>query len=847
MLEVRSKFPFCLFTFSPFRLIVLFFFCLWPAAAFGQAPTITSVTPNQTPVNQTPAKITIRGSGFVAGSMVFFNRTPIPAKIKATGAKIIIKQAPAGIFQSSGFLSVKVVSPNGQESNTVTILVGSGNAINILEPDSLVVNAQNSVTIKAQVVDKDGKPLPNTNITFQSENPDRATVNSQGVVTGVSSGAATIRLSAGDATRAVTFAVNLVTSVPSGIFGEGDIVVDTANGFTYASDLKNHVIKGRTIGQALTDLAGTSGVPGAADGSYPSSRFNGPLGLGLGTQRILLADTANRAIRRLNPATTQVETIIRLSDVTAAVPTVKSWGPRGIIQASDGAMYITDAENSVIWRARLNGNQVQMSVLAGSLGQPGLVDGTGTAARFNNLQEISSNGNILTVTDRGNKVVRLVALPSGQVSTLGRAPGSRVSHIRKGRQIPLTDVQFNDPIGIDLDRFGNLYVTDGDSVSVISRVNSNVVSFTDLAQAGTFQNAVGVSVSGNSTFVLDAGKGQVIQIGTGAPTINLISPNQVNFNQSVEITLTGTNFISETEVRAGSQVIPNVSIDNAGKLRFQLPPQPNGGNLLITVTHRGGSAQIPLTVIGPPAAPSDLVAQVISNSQVVLRWTDNSSNETGFIVERKVGTSNTFARVTTTGPNVTTFTDSGLTSGTSLTYRVRAVNTLGESANSNEALAVPRNTVRISFSPPATTAAPGGQVSFTVNFDVSTGTGDQPGTILLDIPLDPERFDLKNISVTPGTLIPTNFYSTGDLVTGQFDTWIRIVLTSGRDPLNAKLNAGQGSFCTVVVPVLNTAPSGTVSLDVSNTPPQKTQLNQSLKDGGQVIPFVSTAGSITIR
>src|ERR1039458_587789 len=62
-----------------------------------------------------------------------------------------------------------------------------------------------------------------------------------------------------------------------------------------------------------------------------------------------------------------------------------------------------------------------------------------------------------------------------------------------------------------------------------------------------------------------------------------------------------------------------------------------------------------------------------SASRIDLAWTDNSSNETGFIIER--ASSSNFAGavlVTTTAANATAYSDTGLTANTTYYYRVRA-------------------------------------------------------------------------------------------------------------------------------------------------------------------------------
>ena len=107
----------------------------------------------------------------------------------------------------------------------------------------------------------------------------------------------------------------------------------------------------------------------------------------------------------------------------------------------------------------------------------------------------------------------------------------------------------------------------------------------------------------------------------------------------------------------------------------------------------------------PPAAPSGLTASAQSSSSIALNWTDNSSDETSFSVERCAGAGCTnFAPVASTAANTPAFTDTGLQASTSYSYRVRAVNaTNGTSSTySNTASAT------TSGSGPTPPAAPSG-------------------------------------------------------------------------------------------------------------------------------------------
>jgi hypothetical protein len=85
-----------------------------------------------------------------------------------------------------------------------------------------------------------------------------------------------------------------------------------------------------------------------------------------------------------------------------------------------------------------------------------------------------------------------------------------------------------------------------------------------------------------------------------------------------------------------------------------------------------------------PLAPSELKGTIISKDQVDLTWKDNSTNETGYKIERKTDSGN-FTEIGSTATDVTTFSDKALSLNTNYTYRVYSFNQVGKSINySNE-------------------------------------------------------------------------------------------------------------------------------------------------------------------
>ena len=177
-----------------------------------------------------------------------------------------------------------------------------------------------------------------------------------------------------------------------------------------------------------------------------------------------------------------------------------------------------------------------------------------------------------------------------------------------------------------------------------------------------------------------------------APIANGTSVN-TGYNTPVAFALTGSDvegsalsFIVVTTPANGtlSGTAPNLtftpSIGWSGTTSFTF--RVNDGALESTL------ATVELTVApaaATPNAPSVLTAAAVSNSQIDLAWNDNSNDEDGFKIERS--SNNTWTQIGTVGPNVRTFSSTGLNSNRNYSYRVRAFNMRGNSAYSNTASA----------------------------------------------------------------------------------------------------------------------------------------------------------------
>jgi hypothetical protein len=109
---------------------------------------------------------------------------------------------------------------------------------------------------------------------------------------------------------------------------------------------------------------------------------------------------------------------------------------------------------------------------------------------------------------------------------------------------------------------------------------------------------------------------------------------------------------------------------------------------VIAFNAQGESSPSEADCTTPPAAPTDLTVAAVDLQTTNLAWTDNSTVEDGYQVERMDGTT-AYTVVAQLAPNSTSYRDVGVPGGA--TYRVRATKDGGSSYYSNVASMVPPN------------------------------------------------------------------------------------------------------------------------------------------------------------
>jgi sugar lactone lactonase YvrE len=195
-------------------------------------------------------------------------------------------------------------------------------------------------------------------------------------------------------------------------------------GNLYVADSANNTIRKISAGGVTTTLAGLAGSPGSADGAGNAARFWTPFGVAVDNAgNVYVADTLNNTVRKIAPDGT-VSTLAGLAGNAGSNDGIggraRFRNPWAVAVDGPGNVYVADASNNTIRRITPNGIVTTMAGLAGSSGS---VDGPGAKARFNNPLGLAVDkaGNVY-VADSANSTIRKIA-PDGLVSTLAGLPG----------------------------------------------------------------------------------------------------------------------------------------------------------------------------------------------------------------------------------------------------------------------------------------------------------------------------------------------------------------------------------------------------------------------------------------
>ena len=230
-----------------------------------------------------------------------------------------------------------------------------------------------------------------------------------------------------------------------------------AAGNLYVAD-GDSLIRKITTGAVVTTLAGQVGTNTSNDATGTAATFWAPVGIAFNpiSGNLFVSDYSAMLIRGINLTTTAVTTVagkVNTSSYINGTGTAATFNNNyGIaVDGTTGNLYVADSFNNVIRKITSAG---VVTTFAGTGASTPVTDGPATSATFYRPKALAVdyNGNIY-VADIGNNMIRVIS-PAGIVTTLaGNGTASTVNGTG-------TAATFNAPIAITVDSSGNLYTAD---------------------------------------------------------------------------------------------------------------------------------------------------------------------------------------------------------------------------------------------------------------------------------------------------------------------------------------------------------------------------------------------------
>jgi sugar lactone lactonase YvrE len=306
------------------------------------------------------------------------------------------------------------------------------------------------------------------------------------------------------------------------------VAVD-GTGTLYVADSSNDTIRKITPAGDVTTFSGIAGQPGSLDGAGTAARFNDPSGLAVDDGgNVYVADSFNDTIRKISPAgdvTTLAGVAGQAGSEDGIGAAARFYGPSDIAVDHSGNVYVADVANETIRKIAVDGT---VGTLAGLAGGSGYREGQATFARFNfsgglplHVGITADQSGTAYVSDTFNHCIRKIS-PDGKTAILAGSPGQAGSADGSG-----SAARFNQPEGITIDAAGTLFVTDtGNStirkitpdgvVTTVAGVPGDVGSTDGIGTAARFDHPSGLSTGATGEiFVTDTRNNSVRKISAG--------------------------------------------------------------------------------------------------------------------------------------------------------------------------------------------------------------------------------------------------------------------------------------------------------------------------------------------
>ena len=492
------------------------------------------------------------------------------------------------------------------------------------------------------------------------------------------------------------------------------VAMDKA-GNLYIADSWNHRIRRVDPGGTLTTVAGTGERGFGGDGgAAATAQLNYPTGVAVDEAgNLYIADRNNHRIRRVDPGGT-ITTVAGTGESGYSrdgVPAAGAWlhTPQKVAVDEAGALYIADSGNHRVRRVDPGGT---ITTVAG-VGERGYSGDRGPAAEawLYHPGGVAVDGSRnLYIADTWNHRIRRVA-PSGTITTVA----ARLSF----------------PRGVAVDDSGILYIADredhrirrvdasGNLTTIAGTRESGFSGDGGLAGAAQLHLPGGVAVDGkgnlyiadtwnhrirrvdvSGTITTVAGIGGAYESGGAGPAAEAV----LHYPQGVAVDGAGNLYIADTDSHRIRRVDVSGTLTtiagtgqagyggdgglaSAAQLNYPTGVAVDDEGNVYVADSRNHRIRVLTRLPPPPDAPTRLKAAAVSPFQIDLSWRENSDEEEGFRVQRRVEGSSDWVDIGTTTADATTYSDTGLEPTTSYRYRVRAYRNIVASAFSNEAAA----------------------------------------------------------------------------------------------------------------------------------------------------------------
>ena len=297
--------------------------------------------------------------------------------------------------------------------------------------------------------------------------------------------------------RKVTFATGVITTVAGtgspGSSGDGGLATSaqlktpedvfvTASGDLYIADTGNHEIRRVSAATGIITTAAGNGSPGSSGdgGAATSARLNSPRGIAVASNGdFYIGDRSNNKIRKVTALIGLITTYAGTgtagySGDGALAAAARLNRPQGIHLASNGDLYIADAQNSAIRKVAAGTGIITTYAGTGAAGFSG-DGGAATSAQLNGPEAVhpSSVGD-LYIADTGNNRIRRVS-PGGTITTVAGTGTAGAA----GDGGAATAAQLDTPRGIGLSSTGAYYIGDRNNNKIRKVMSFAVVAWVE--------------------------------------------------------------------------------------------------------------------------------------------------------------------------------------------------------------------------------------------------------------------------------------------------------------------------------------------------------------------------------